>query len=126
MAMKTVFNPLSGTFDLVSVVTIGTANGLSITSGQALSLALATSSTPGAVANIGSAFGVATLDGGGKIPATQLPNSVMELVGPWDAATNTPTLVDGTGNPGDVYEVTVAGTQNLGSGPINMVQVRQF
>ena len=64
----------------------------------------------------GAANGVATLDGGGKIPAAQLPNSVMELQGQWNASTNSPTLADGTGNPGDIYEVTVAGTQNLGSG----------
>lgn len=66
----------------------------------------------------GVANGVATLDGGGKIPVSQLPNSVMELQGNWDASTNTPTLSDGNGNPGDVYEVKVAGTQNLGSGNI--------
>lgn len=60
--------------------------------------------------------GVATLDAGGKIPASQLPNSVMEYKGNWDASSNTPTLVDGTGNAGDVYRVNVAGTQDLGSG----------
>lgn len=63
--------------------------------------------------------GYPSLDGGGKIPATQLPNSVMELQGNWNAATNTPTLIDGAGNPGDVYQVTTAGTQNLGSGSIS-------
>jgi len=62
--------------------------------------------------------GVATLDSGGKIPVTQLPNSVMEYQGNWDASTNTPTLIDGTGNAGDVYRVNVAGTQDLGSGSI--------
>ena len=66
----------------------------------------------------GAANGVATLDAGGKIPASQLPNSVVELQGEWNAATNTPTLANGVGNAGDVYLVTVAGTQNLGSGPI--------
>jgi len=60
--------------------------------------------------------GVATLDAGGKIPSAQLPNTVMEFQGVWDASTNTPTLADGVGNAGDVYLVTVAGTQNLGSG----------
>lgn len=68
--------------------------------------------------SLGSANGVATLDGSGKIPASQLPNSVMELKGAYNATTNTPTLVDGTGNAGDVYQVTVAGTQNFGSGAI--------
>lgn len=62
--------------------------------------------------------GVATLDSGGKVPATQLPSTVMELQGSWNASTNTPTLADGVGSIGDVYEVTVAGTQNLGSGSI--------
>ena len=61
--------------------------------------------------------GVATLDAGGKVPVTQLPNSVMEYLGAWDASSNTPTLADGIGNAGDVYRVSVAGTQNLGSGP---------
>ena len=67
----------------------------------------------------GAANGVATLDAGGKIPASQLPNSVVELQGEWNASTNTPTLANGTGNAGDVYLVTVAGTQNLGSGNIS-------
>ena len=64
----------------------------------------------------GAANGVASLDGASKVPASQLPNSVMEFQGVWDASTNTPTLADGTGNAGDVYRVNVAGTQNLGSG----------
>lgn len=67
----------------------------------------------------GIANGVATLDGGGKIPVSQLPNSVMELQGAWDASTNTPTLANGLGNAGDVYEVTVAGTVNFGAGAIS-------
>lgn len=60
--------------------------------------------------------GVATLDSGGKIPVSQLPNSIMEYQGNWNASTNSPTLADGIGNTGDVYRVNVAGTQNLGSG----------
>lgn len=60
--------------------------------------------------------GVATLDSGGKIPAAQLPNTVMDYKGAWNASTNTPTLADGAGDTGDVYRVSVAGTQNLGSG----------
>jgi hypothetical protein len=42
----------------------------------------------------------------------------MEYKGTWNAATNTPTLADGTGNQGDVYLCEVAGTVNFGSGPI--------
>lgn len=70
------------------------------------------------LANKDMAGGYAGLDGGGKILASQLPNSVMELQGDYDASTNTPTLIDGTGNPGDVYVVNAAGTQDFGSGNI--------
>jgi uncharacterized protein YaiE (UPF0345 family) len=45
----------------------------------------------------------------------------MEYKGTWNAATNTPTLADGTGNQGDVYLCNVAGTVNFGSGPISFV-----
>jgi hypothetical protein len=62
--------------------------------------------------------GVATLDAGGKVPSSQLPNSVMEYLGNYNATTNSPALIDGTGNNGDVYRVSVAGTQDFGSGNI--------
>jgi hypothetical protein len=58
----------------------------------------------------GAVNGVATLDAGGKVPVSQLPNSVMEFKGAYNASTNSPTLADGTGNAGDVYRVSVAGT----------------
>ena len=66
----------------------------------------------------GASNGLATLDGGGKIPASQLPSTVMEYKGTWNASTNSPTLADGVGDTGDIYLVSVAGTQNLGSGSI--------
>lgn len=66
----------------------------------------------------GEALGVASLDGGGKVPVTQLPSSVMEFKGVWNADTNTPILADGVGDAGDVYLVSVAGTHNFGSGEI--------
>jgi hypothetical protein len=62
--------------------------------------------------------GIPQLDGSGKILVSQLPNSVMEYKGTWNAATNTPTLADGTGNQGDVYLCNVAGTVDFGAGPI--------
>lgn len=64
----------------------------------------------------GAVNGVATLDSSGLIPASQLPVSAMEFKGTWDASTNTPALADGTGNTGDTYRVSVAGSQDLGSG----------
>ena len=66
----------------------------------------------------GTANGFATLDESGRIPYSQLPESAMEYKGQWNAETNTPTLADGTGTKGDFYIVSVAGTQNLGSGNI--------
>ena len=43
----------------------------------------------------------------------------MEYKGNWSAATNTPTLADGSGNNGDVYHVNAAGSVNFGSGSIS-------
>jgi uncharacterized protein YaiE (UPF0345 family) len=70
---------------------------------------------------INGANGIPQLDSSGKILVSQLPNSVMEYKGTWNANTNTPTLADGTGNQGDVYLCNVAGTTNFGSGPIAFV-----
>jgi hypothetical protein len=67
----------------------------------------------------GQANGYASLDSGGKVPIAQLPSSLFEYKGVYNATTNSPTLVDGTGDAGDVYRVTVAGSQNLGSGSIS-------
>lgn len=65
--------------------------------------------------------GVATLDAGGKIPSSQLPSSVMEYKGNHNVSTNSPTLIDGTGDTGDVYKVSVGGTRNYGSGNQTLV-----
>ena len=70
----------------------------------------------------GTANGFATLDENGRIPYSQLPESVMEYKGQWNAETNTPTLADGTGTKGDFYIVSVSGTQNLGSGNIQFFE----
>ena len=64
----------------------------------------------------GAANGVATLDGSGHIPLSQLSIGTMEYKGAWNASTNSPALADGTGSNGDIYRVSVAGTQDLGSG----------
>jgi len=97
-----------------------TAAGLTATAAEinVLHSSGATNADLVALHDRGSANGVATLDAGGKVPVAQLPNSVMEYQGTWNASTNTPTLADGTGSPGDVYRVSVAGTQNLGSGSL--------
>lgn len=51
MALSFSFNAISGNFDLISTVTIGTANGLSITDEQVLSLALSSTLTTGALSS---------------------------------------------------------------------------
>lgn len=71
----------------------------------------------------GQANGYASLDASGKVPVSQLPNAIMEYQGTYDASTNTPVLVNGAGNTdeaiGNVYRVSVAGSQDFGAGSIS-------
>ena len=66
----------------------------------------------------GNALGVVPLNSSTKIDPIYLPAGGINFQGIWNAANNTPTLADGTGNIGDEWIVGTAGTQNLGSGPI--------
>lgn len=95
---------------------------------QALADAAAAQATADAAIPLtqkGAASGVATLDGGGKVPLSQLPSSIMEYKGVWNATTNSPSLSDFASGAaagsavGDVYRVSVAGSQDLGSGSIS-------
>jgi hypothetical protein len=64
----------------------------------------------------GVANGVATLDGSGTVPISQLPSAVLGALsyqGTWNASTNTPTLTSSVGTKGYYYVVSVAGTTNL-------------
>ena len=71
---------------------------------------------------INGSLGIPQLDVNGKILVSQLPNSVMEYQGTWNANTNTPTLTNGGAfNQGDVYLCNVAGTTDFGAGPISFV-----
>ena len=97
------------------------ANQIVITSGAKVrGLNGVLTGTSGIVSSVplGAANGVATLDSGGKVPVSQLPSSVVTYLGTWNAATNTPTLVNGTGDAGDMYICNVAGTVNFGAGPV--------
>jgi len=71
------------------------------------------------VSRKGANNGYASLDANGRVPSSQLPSSAFEYKGNWNASTNTPTLADGTGDAGDMYRVSVAGNQDLGSGTID-------
>jgi hypothetical protein len=69
-----------------------------------------------AVLDAGVSLGVATLDGGGTVPTSQLPAAVLGAVkyqGTWNASTNTPTLVSSVGTQGHYYVVNVSGSTDL-------------
>ena len=131
---------LSGTGTVTSVDVSGGTTGLTTTGGPidtagtitlGGTLALASGGTGATTAsgargalglgtaaqlNAGVAGGVATLDGGGTVPISQLPAAVLGSVtyqGTWDASVNSPTLVSSVGTKGYYYVVSVAGSTNL-------------
>lgn len=86
--------------------------GATTDSGARTALGLGTA----AVLNSGVANGVATLDGSGTVPTSQLPGAVLgglNYQGTWNASTNTPALASSTGSKGYYYVVSVAGSTNL-------------
>lgn len=97
------------------------ANGSACASGTAIVSGGGTVSCTAVVptSQKGAANGVASLDGSGKVPTSQLPFSGLTYDGSWNASTNSPSLSDGTGTSGHFYITSVAGTQNLGSGSIS-------
>jgi len=73
------------------------------------------------VANKGANNGYTPLDSSALVPLANLPASVKtgsEYKGVYNATTNTPTLINGTGSNGDYHRVNVAGTQDFGAGSI--------
>lgn len=83
-------------------------------------LLYATSGVVSAV-GLGVANGVASLDSNGRLPISQLSTSAMEIKGDWDASLNSPSLANGTGNMGDVYRCSVAGSVNFGAGSVTFI-----
>lgn len=67
------------------------------------------------------ANGVAPLDATGFVPVEHINVSGLSFKGPWDAATNTPQLLDGAGEVGSFYKSTSAGTANFGNGNYNFL-----
>ena len=65
----------------------------------------------------GNADGYASLDSGGKIPTSEIPDSVfgqLEYQGTWNATTNNPTIpAASSSNLGDYYKVSVAGSTDI-------------
>ena len=69
-----------------------------------------------ALLTAGAAGGVATLDGGGTVPTSQLPAAVLGAIkyqGTWNATTNVPALTSSVGTQGYYYVVATAGTTDL-------------
>lgn len=86
--------------------------GATTAAGARTNLELGSSAT----LNAGVANGVATLDGSGTIPLTQIPASLqgaLQYAGTWDASINSPTLTSGAGTKGYYYVVNVAGSTTL-------------
>ena len=101
--------------DVTGLGTMSTqnSNNVSVTGG---SMSGVTISDYVANATKGVANGVASLDGSGTVPVSQLPAAVLGALsyqGTWNATTNTPTLTSSTGTKGYYYVVSVAGTTNL-------------
>lgn len=70
------------------------------------------------VMNAGSPGGVAYLDSNGKIPHEFMPVSMLNILGSWSPATNTPTLSNSVGSTGDVYIVSTTANADIGSGSV--------
>ena len=101
--------------DITGLGTMSTqnANAVAITGGT-MSGVTVTGYIP--TTDRGIANGVASLDGSGTVPVSQLPAAVLGALsyqGTWNASTNTPTLASSTGTKGYYYVVNVAGSTNL-------------
>jgi len=101
--------------DITGLGTMSTqnSNNISVTGG---SMNGVTISDYVANATKGVANGVASLDGSGTVPVSQLPAAVLGALsyqGTWNASTNTPTLTSSVGTKGYYYVVSVAGSTNL-------------
>ncbi len=70
----------------------------------------------------GQANGYAPLGADGLVPIEYLNISGLNFLGAWNASTNTPELLDGAGDVGDFYKVSVPGTYNFGNGDYTFLE----
>jgi len=101
--------------DVTGLGTMSTqnSNAIAVTGGTMSGVTISDyiATTQKAIAN-----GVASLDGSGTVPVSQLPAAVLGALsyqGTWNASTNTPTLTSSVGTKGYYYVVNVAGSTNL-------------
>lgn len=71
---------------------------------------------------IGVPGGLAELDDTGSVPLDQLNVSSLTFKGAWYPSTNTPTLINGTGEVGDFYKAAEDGSFNFGNGTFEFNQ----
>lgn len=65
---------------------------------------------------VGALNGLATLDGAGKVPLSQMNEAVLgglNFQGTWNASSNLPQIQSGVGVKGYYYKVSIAGTTNV-------------
>lgn len=72
---------------------------------------------------VGAANGVAPLNAGGTIPLQYLPIQSSQYKGLYNASTNTPAILNGTGTTGDFYIASVTGNAYA---PVNVTVVNQI
>jgi len=110
-----------GTFGTASKTPTFTVNAKGLITAASQQDILIVGSTQ--LSDYGDPSGVATLDAGGKLPVSQLPDFAVGQVnfrGLWNASTNTPALDNtDTDKPGYYYVVSVAGTVDFGDGDIS-------
>jgi hypothetical protein len=109
-ALPTIIQTTGSNFVKITIDTYGRVIGNSlITSTDILNVL-------GSQYNAGVANGLATLNSIGQLTTSQIPATLvgaMVYQGVWNALTNTPTLVSGTGTKGVFYKISVAGTTNV-------------
>lgn len=93
------------------------ADGKVSTTGELISSVVLNTTIGNRITDLrGKPNGLASLDASGVVPMNELNVSGLEFKGAWDASTNTPALIDGTGVVGNFYKVSTAGTFNFGNG----------
>jgi hypothetical protein len=104
----------------LNTLTIGTGlSGTSYNGTGAVTIAIPSQGIGTGTVGSSTVIPVITYNDQGIITAVSQATSVaLTYEGTWSAATNTPTLANGTGQQGNYYVCNAAGTVNFGAGPL--------